>query len=447
MERKNKMAVMPIPQLLLNMSVPLMFSLLIQSLYNIVDGIFVARLSEDALTATSLAYPVQILMIAVAIGTAIGVNALLSRLLGEKNDAEARKVAAMGLFLSLASALVFCTAGILFSRKIVSVMTDDATIANLCGQYLFICMVFCFGTFAETMFQRFLQASGKTLLSMVSLVIGAMANIILDPIMIFGYFGCPAMGIRGAAIATVIGQWLGAAAACLLNCFFNPEVSISLKDWRVDWDIAAKIYKVGAPTMITQGSQSVMVAAINAILAPHSTSSVAFFGVYYKLQNFLFMPINGLGQACLPIIGYNYGMKNTKRIKDVFRAAIPAAACIALIATAVFLAFPGVLLSIFSPSAEMLSLGIPALRIISVTFAFASVTMILGYIMSGFGNGFINMTGTLIRQLAILIPAAYLLSRFAGMGAIWFAFWISETAALAYVVLASKKELKKSPLN
>lgn len=440
MERKNKMAVMPIPRLLLNMSVPLMLSLLIQSLYNIVDGIFVARLSEDALTATSLAYPVQILMIAVAVGTAIGVNVLLSRLLGEKNTAQVGKVAATGLLLSMTSALVFCIAGVFFSRKIAGAMTDNAEIATLCGQYLFICMTFCFGTFAETMFQRFLQATGKTLLSMVSLVIGAGANIILDPIMIFGYFGCPAMGIRGAAIATVLGQWLGAVAACLLNGFLNPDVRVSLKGWRVDWSIAAKIYKVGAPTMITQGSQSIMVAAINAILVPYSTMAVAFFGVYYKLQNFLFMPINGLGQACLPIIGFNYGMKDMQRIKTVFRTAIPAAAGVALIASAIFLAIPKTLLSIFSPSAEMLSLGVPALRIISATFVLASVTIMIGYIMSGFGNGLINMVGTLIRQLAVLIPAAYLLARLAGVNAIWFAFWISELAAVVYSIFASRRK-------
>lgn len=233
MQTENKMAVMPIPKLLVNMSIPLMFSLLIQSLYNIVDGIFVAKLSENALTATSLVYPLQVIMITVSVGTAIGVNAELSKLLGEKKFHEVTRTAVTGLILTVSSSIIFVFAGAIFAGQIASVLSKNAEICRLCSQYLRICMVFCSGIFIEMMFQRFLQAAGKTFLSMVSLVIGAVTNIILDPIMIFGYFGCPAMGIEGAAAATVIGQWLGSIIACLLNTFFNREVKVSFKNGRL----------------------------------------------------------------------------------------------------------------------------------------------------------------------------------------------------------------------
>jgi len=435
----NKMAVMPIPRLLAGMSIPLMFSLLIQSLYNIVDGIFVAKLSENALTATSLVYPLQVVMITVSVGTAIGVNALLSRLLGEKKFNDVTNIAVTGLILTVASSLVFAVAGAFFPNQIASVLSKDAEINTLCSQYLHICMMLCSGIFIEMMFQRFLQATGKTFLSMISLVVGAAANIVLDPIMIFGYFGFPAMGIRGAAIATVIGQWLGSAVACLLNTFLNSEVKLSLKNYKMTRSAVARIYKIGAPTMITNGMPSVMVAVMNAILMPLSSSAIAFFGVYYKLQNFLLMPINGMGQACLPIISYNYGTGNFDRIKKVFKCSIPVAAVISLIATAIFIAVPQVLLGLFSAGEEMLSIGVPGLRIISTTFVFTSVTIILGYAVSGLGNSIVLMIGTLIRQFALLLPVAYILASAMGINYVWYAFIPAEIIALIFMIIASKR--------
>ncbi len=437
MQNENKMAVMPVSKLLVNMSIPLMISLLIQSLYNIVDGIFVARLSEDALTATSLAYPLQVIMITVSVGTAIGVNAELSRLIGMKEYERASGIAVTGIILTVASSLIFVLAGGFFADNIGGLLSDDAEIASLCGQYLHICMMLCPAIFLEMMFQRFLQATGKTFLSMISLVLGAITNIICDPILIFGYFGFSAMGVEGAAIATVIGQWVGAIVACLLNTFMNREVRLTLKNYKMNAGLVAKIYKVGVPTMITNGLPSVMVAVMNAILLPYSSTAVAFFGVYYKLQNFLLMPINGLGQACLPIISFNLGTGNMKRVRQTFKYSIPAAAIIALAATAVFLAIPKELLLLFSASDAMLAIGVPGLRVISVTFVLASVTVVLGYAMSGLGNGVILMIATLIRQFAVLLPVAYALVKLAGLKYVWYAFWPAELAAVIFMVAAS----------
>ncbi len=434
---------MPIPRLIVNTSIPLMLSLLVQSLYNIVDSIFVAKLSEDALTATSLAFPVQILMIAVAVGTAVGVNAILSKRLGEKNFEEARNIADTGFCLSLLSSIVFIIIGLTASGALARAFTDDITIGELCRQYLFICVVFCPGLFLDTMFQRFLQASGNTFLSMVSLIIGSVTNIILDPIFIFGLIGFPKLGIRGAAIATVIGQWLGAFVGFLLNRFKNPQVQLNFRKFKLKGPVIGEIYKVGAPTIVTQASGCVMVAAMNAILIVYSSTIVAFFGVYYKLQNFLVMPLNGLGQSAIPIVGYNYGARNRKRISKTVRILIPSAIVLAVIATLIFALLPGPLLSLFSASDEMLAIGVPALRIISVTFIFTAVTLTLGYILSGLGNGVVNMMGTLLRQLILLLPIAWLLAKFTGVSNVWYAMWISEIIAMLYSVIHSRVFYKR----
>lgn len=376
--KENKMAVMPMGALVFSMSLPLMVSLLVQSLYNIVDGIFVARLSEDALTATSLAYPVQLFMIAVSVGTGVGVNALLSRKLGAKQQEQADQVATTGLLLSLVCTVVFALLGVFCAGALANLFAEDAVTAALCAKYLRICMVFCLGIFVETLAQRLLQATGNTFLSMISLVVGALTNIILDPILIFGLWGCPAMGVAGAAVATVIGQWLGAAVALVLNYLKNPEVHFSFRGFRPKAGMILAIYQVGVPTIVMQAIGSVMLSAMNALLLPFSNTAVAFFGVYYKLQNFLLMPINGLGQTAIPIIGYNFGAKNDRRIYQALKVILPTGICIALVGTVIFLLLPGQLLGLFSAGAAMLKLGIPALRIISATFAFAAVTVILG---------------------------------------------------------------------
>lgn len=441
--KQNKMATMPVGRLVANMSLPLMLSLLVQSLYNIVDSIFVSRIGEGALTATSLAYPVQILMVAVGVGTAVGVNSLLSRKLGAKRGDEAGEIATTGLALSTLSAVVFAVLGALFAGCFARIFTSDAEIAGYCADYLRICMLFCLGTFTETMFQRFLQATGNTLLSMVSLIAGAVTNLILDPIMIFGLLGFPALGVKGAAIATVIGQWVGAATAALLHLFKNPAVKLRLRGFRLRKETVLPIYQVGLPTAITQAMGSVMVSSFNAILMPFSSTAVAFFGVYYKLQSFLFMPMHGLGQASIPIVGYNYGAKNGERIRKTLRVLMPTGVIIALVATLVFCLFPEWLLSLFSAGEEMLEIGIPALRIISGTFALSTVSMLLGYTASGLGNGLINMLGTAVRQFIVFVPLAYALARLFGIAYVWYAIWVAELLALALALLLFRREYQK----
>lgn len=446
--KQNKMAVMPMGRLVFTMSLPLMVSLLVQSLYNIVDGIFVARLSEDALTATSLAYPVQILMVAVAVGTGVGVNALISRSIGAKQFEKANEAATTGLILSLCCTAAFMALGLLCTPFFVGLFTTDPATAALSESYLRICMTFCLGVFVETLAQRLLQSTGNTFLSMVSLVVGAGTNIVLDPIMIFGLLGFPAMGIRGAAIATVTGQWLGAAVALALNHFKNPELHFQVKGYRFTAASAAAIYRVGLPTIVMQAMGCVMVSSMNAILMPFSSTAVAFFGAYYKLQNFLVMPINGLGQAAIPIVGYNYGAKNGARIRQALRIMLPAAVCIALLGTVVFELFPAQLLGLFSAGEAMLELGVPALRIVSVTFVCTALTTVLGYTAAGLGNGVINMVGTGLRQFVLLVPLVYLLASRGGVGYIWYAMWVSELAAALFSVVSVRRELhrKAAPL-
>lgn len=443
MEETNKMALMPVRKLLYSMAVPLMMSLLIQSMYNIVDSMFVARLSEDALTATSLAYSIQFLMIAIGVGTAVGLNALLSRKVGEKKDDEACRIATTGLLLMLATSMFFSFIGLCFSDNLASMMADDVVLKGLCEDYLSISLVFGWGIFIQTYGQRLLQAVGDTFLSMISLVVGALLNVILDPIMIFGLLGCPALGIKGAAIASVIGQMAASATALILNRLKNPVIHVRFKGYRFVWKDVAAIYRVGLPTIIMQALGSVMMLGMNAILLNVSATAVAFFGVYYKLQNFLMMPMNGLGQAAIPVVGFNDGTGNKERVRQVWRVLIPTALVFALCGTMVFMVLPHQLLALFAASDAMLAMGVPALRIISVTFAFATVTMMCGYFSSGLGNGLINMVGTALRQLVILVPCVYALIHTAGLPWAWFAFWIAEAAAFLYSCHAVKRLVAK----
>lgn len=441
--RNNKMETMPMGRLILNMSLPMMVSLLVQSLYNIVDSIFVARLSEQALTATSLAYPIQMLMIAVGVGTAVGLNALLSKTLGQKNYEEASQVAMTGLVISVVSAMFFMLLGLLGAQSIANAFADDAETAQLCGSYLWICMVFCLGNMVCMQFQRMLQASGNSFLSMIVLVSGAVTNIVLDPIMIFGLLGFPALGIRGAAYATVTGQWVSMIVGLFLNWKKNPDVKMTLKGFSFRKKRVFEIYRVGLPTIIMQAMTSMMVTAFNAILLPFSATAVAFFGVYYKLQSFLFMPMNGLGQAAIPIVGFNYGAKNRRRIIEVTKVVYPAAAIIALLGTFIFWILGAQLLGLFAASESMLELGIPALRIISLSFVFASATMITGYFASGLGDGVTNMIGSFLRQFFPLIPCVWLFASAGGIDVVWYAIWVSEIAGAAYSLVRLRLIMKK----
>lgn len=434
---------MPVPKLVLTMSFPIMISMLVQSLYNIVDSIFVAKISEDALTATSIAYSAQILQIAVAVGTGVGVNALISRRLGAKRFDDANKAATTGLLLTIVSSLVFVLWGIFGTEAFIRQFSTDEKIIAMGTTYLRICQIFCTGIFLGTLTQRLLQATGRTFSSMLAQLAGAVVNIILDPIMIFGLLGCPKMGIAGAAIATVIGQWAAAVLGIILNYVQNKEIHFVFRGFRLEKENILNIYKVGAPTIVTQAFGSIMVASLNAILVMFSSTAVAFFGVYFKLQNFLFMPMNGLGQGSLPIVGYNYGARNEKRVKDTCKMAIATGSAIALVGILIFMIFPGGLLRLFSASDAMIEIGKPALRIISLSFLVAPVTMIIGYLISGLGNGLVNMIATAIRQLILLVPLVLLFGKIGGIGMVWYAFWISEGAAFLFAVFCLKKELKK----
>ena len=405
MNPKNKLAEMPVRPLLYTMAVPLMLSLLIQSLYNIVDSIFVARLSETALTAASLVYAIQFLMIAIGVGTAVGLNALLSRKLGQKKPEEACRAATTGLFLMLGTSLVFTLVGLLFSNRIAAALTGDPELQQLCREYLSVNLVFCWGIFLQTYGQRLLQAVGDTVLSMVSLIIGA-------------------------------------AAALWFNRVKNPVIHVRLKGYRFLWQDVTDIYRVGLPTIVMQAIGSVMTFAVNGILLGVSSTAVAFFGIYYKLQNFLMMPVNGLGQVAIPVVGFNYGSGQSDRVKQAWKVLLPTGVVFALCGTAVFLLFPAQLLGLFSASDEMLAFGVPALRIISVTFLFAVTTILCGYFASGLGNGVVNMIGAALRQLVVLVPCLWLLIRTMGIEKAWFAFWVSEVVACAYSLWATKKELR-----
>lgn len=443
MNKENKMGVMPVPKLVITMSLPIMVSMLVQSLYNIVDSVFVARISEQALTATSIAYSAQILQIAVAVGTGVGVNSLISRRLGAKRFAEADEAATTGLVLSVLSSMVFVLWGVFGTEVFIRRFTDDPTIVAYGTAYLHICQVFCMGIFLGTLTQRLLQATGRTFFSMLAQLSGALVNLLLDPILIFGLLGCPALGIRGAAIATVIGQWTAAVIGLLLNFVQNKEIHFRFRGFRMKRQNVAAIYRVGAPTILTQSFGSVMVAAMNSILVQFSATAVAFFGVYFKLQNFLFMPMNGLGQGSLPIVGYNYGATKPDRVRQTCRTTLTTAAAIGLIGAVVFLLFPAQLLHLFSAGDAMIALGVPALRIIAPSLIPASVTMVIGYTVSGLGNGMVHMLSTAFRQLILLLPFVLLFGALGGIGMIWFAYWISELCALAFAAVSLRREFKK----
>ena len=438
--KENKMETMPMGHLILDMSLPMMFSLLIQSLYNIVDSIFVARISETALTATSLAYPVQMLMISVGVGSAVGLNVILSKALGAGKKEEVSNLAVTGVLVAVFWGLLFGVCGLVFSGVLASLFTGNAEIAAACREYLFICTTFSLGNMVCMTYQRLMQATGKTTLSMVILICGAVTNIILDPIMIFGLLGCPAMGIRGAAIATVIGQWVSMIVGIVLQKYCNREIQMKLTGFKLQWKYIRMIYKVGLPTIIMQAMQSMMVTCFNGILQSFSTTAVAFFGVYYKLQTFLFMPMNGLGQAAIPIIGFNYGAKNKGRVEECIKLLYPAAVGIALVGAVVFFAVPGGLLTMFSASEDMLVIGIGAIRIMAPTFILAAISMMAGYIASGLQDGNTNMVCAFLRQFVPLIPCAWLLGRCFGSNAVWFAFWISETVGVVYAIYRVKKD-------
>ena len=424
--RENKMGTMPENKLLISMAVPMMLSMLVQALYNVVDSIFVARISEDALTAVSLAFPVQNLLIALGTGTGVGINALLSKSLGEKNQKLANKVAHNGILLMLFSAIACALFGVFGSRWFFTTQTDDLVLIEYGTQYLTIVMSCSFGIFGQFITERLIQATGRTTLSMYTQLLGAVTNLILDPILIFGWFGLPAMGITGAAVATVLGQIISAMFGFWLNVKKNPEIQLNLKELVPDGAVIKKIYSVGIPSIIMGSIGSVMTYGMNLILMGFSSTAAAVFGVYFKLQSFIFMPVFGLNNGMVPIIAYNYGAKKKDRMLRTMKLAIMYAVGIMFVGFLVMQIFPVQLFSLFEASADMLAIGVPALRFISISFLFAGFCIIAGSTFQALGNGMLSMIVSIARQLVVLLPVAYLLSLTGNLNLIWLSFPIAE---------------------
>ena len=428
--QENKMGVMPVNKLLISMALPMIISMLVQALYNIVDSIFVSRICEDALTAVSLAFPVQNLMIAISSGTGVGVNALLSRSLGAKNQEAADKAAKNGIFLAICSYLVFLVLGLTACNLFFRTQTDSETIIAYGDTYLSICMICSFGMFVQMMFERLLQATGRTIYTMFTQGTGAIINIILDPILIFGMFGMPKLGIAGAAVATVTGQIIAGVMAVFFNFKFNTDVSLKGK-FRPSGHIIAQIYSVGIPSILMMSISSVIVYGMNRILIAFTSTATAVFGVYFKLQSFIFMPIFGMNNGMVPIIAYNYGACKPDRIKKTIALAMVYAECIMLTGLLVFKLKPDVLLSFFNASPEMLAIGEPALRTISWSFLVAGICIISSSTFQALGNGMYSLMISFGRQLVVLLPVAYLLSLTGNIHAVWWSFPIAEIASLA----------------
>ncbi len=363
--KENKMGIMPVNQLLITMSLPIMISMLIQALYNIVDSMFVAQISEDALTAVSLAFPIQNLMIAVSTGTGVGINALLARRLGQKRNNEANLTAENGILLGILSSIAFILFGLFFCHRFFEIQNTGSLISEYGTQYLSICTIFSFGIFLQITFERIIQATGRTFLTMITQGMGAIINIIMDPILIFGLFGFPTLGVRGAAIATVTGQIAAAMIAIFLNHHFNHDVHLNLKDFKPNFEIIKDIYKVGIPSIIMASISSIMTFGMNQILLSFQNTAAAFFGIYIKLQSFIFMPIFGMNNGMVPIVSYNYGASHKDRILKTIQLGISYASILMLVGLIAFQLFPTELLSIFNASDTLISIGIPGLRIIS----------------------------------------------------------------------------------
>ena len=445
---QNKMGTMPIRKLLISMSLPMMASMLVQALYNIVDSIFVARVSEAALTAVSISFPIQNLMIAFGVGIGVGVNALLSKSLGEGDQPRAQRIALQGIFIEVICCVIFILVGIFAMDLFFRGQTADAEIIALGKDYLSICCIFSVGLFAQLIFERLLQATGRTVLSMISQCAGALINIIFDPILIFGvsWLGIPAMGVTGAAIATVFGQIVGGIVAIVLNVRRNRELDFCFRGFRPDGKLCGSILFIGIPSAIMGSIGSFMTYGVNKILFAFEEvgkTAAAVFGVYFKLQSFVFMPVFGLNNGMVPIVSYNYGAKRPDRITQTIRLSAIYAVAIMAAGVAVVQLIPDKLLLLFDASEQMLTIGVPALRIISTCFVFAGFSIVCSSVFQALGNSIFSMIMSITRQLAVLLPAAYILAHAFGLHAVWYAFPIAEFASLALSIIMLSHTYKK----
>lgn len=435
---ENKMGVMPVNKLIINMSLPMIVSMLVQALYNIVDSVFVAMVNQESLTAVSLAFPAQNLMIGFATGTAVGVNALISRALGEKNSNKANTIAENGVFLALISSIAFLLFGIFGSRLFIGSQTSVEYIINEGTKYLTVCCGASFGIFFEIMYERLLQATGRTIYTMFTQGIGAIANIILDPIFIFVF----KMGVTGAAIATVIGQIIAFILAVYFNTKKNPDLRLNFKRFKPNRKYIAEIYKIGVPSIIMVAIGSVMTYLMNKILIVYTAGkelSVNVFGAFFKLNSFICMPIFGLNNGVIPIIAYNYGAKNKLRMTQTIKLSVIYAEIFSIIGALIFFSLPKFLLGFFSATPEMLEIGIPALKIISISYLFAGTNIALSAVFQSFGKSIISMFVSFIRQLIVLIPAAYVLARYGlaigNNNLVWISYSIADFAAFIFSIL------------
>lgn len=428
--QENKMGVMPINKLLITMSLPIMISMLIQALYNIVDSMFVAQINENALTAVSLAFPMQNLMIAVSVGTGVGLNAILSRSLGQKNKHKANLTAENGIFLAVLSSIVFMIIGFFGTRFFFESQHVNAQITEYGIEYLTICTVFSFGVFLQIAFERILQATGRTFYTMITQSIGAIVNIIMDPILIFGLFGFPKLGVVGAAYATIIGQIFAAILSFIINKRLNHDVDLKLKEFKPNKEIILEIYKIGIPSIIMMSITSVMTYGMNQILLAFKNTAAAFFGVYIKLQSFVFMPIFGMNNGSVSIVSYNYGAGRKDRVMKTLKLALIYATILMVINVIVFQLFPSELLSIFKASDTMLEIGVPGLRIISIHFVIAGLCIVLSSFFQALGHGVASLISSIARQLVALLPVAYFMSLTGDINKVWLAYPISELVCL-----------------
>ncbi len=433
--KENKMGVMPIPRLIFTMSLPMVLSMLSQALYNIVDSIFVAQVGEYALTAVSLAFPIQNLMIAFATGTGVGINAFLSMKLGQRDFKSVNKTAANAVFLTACTYVVFLIAGLFFIPAYYNTQTNDALIFQHSVDYTRICVFAGFGLFGVITANRLLQATGKTLYVMITQMSGVLINIVLDPILIFGLFGLPRMETAGAAWATVIGQVVSLFIGIYFNKKHNKEIQCSLKGFRPNPHIISRIYVVGLPSILMVGIGSVMTYGFNLILVGFSSTAVAVFGVYFKLMSFATMPTLGLNNGLIPIVAYNYGAGNKQRVQSAIKVSTIVALCIMITAIIIFQAFPRELLQMFNASEEMITIGIPALRILSLQFIGAGFCITFSSVFQALGNGVLSLIMAIVRQLAFMLPSAWLLAQTGVLENVWWSFPIAEIASLALAIV------------
>lgn len=446
--QENKMGVMPVGKLLVNMALPMIISMLVQALYNIVDSVYVSQVSESAVTALSLAFPVQNMQIGFAVGVGVGVNALLSQSLGRKDQESVNWAAGQGVFLALVATALFMLFGFFGVRPYYTMQSTVAETVEGGIAYTSICCIFTVGIFIQVLCERLLQSTGRAMQTMILQGTGAIINIILDPVFIHGWWGMPRMGVAGAAVATVIGQCTGAVLGIYLNLRHNPEVQLHVKFMKPNWKVIAPILEVGIPSVVMNGIGSVMNFGMNQILQGFNEVATGVFGIYYKLQSLFFMPLFGINNATISILAYNYGARKPKRIVHTLKLATAVAVCIMLVGLAVFQLFPQALLGIFNPTEEFLAIGVKALRILCLPFPVAAICISLGASFQALGKGSYSTVVSLCRQLIVLLPAAYLLSLTGDVNNVWWSFPIAEvmSALVTGLLFAKLYRQKVKPL-